>query len=128
MDATKTQQPTFDEQGIRERLAKYASPDETYIPVIATRQGICEDLTAALAELSRVRAERAEAQQLCNRWMKAAMFATPFGLTDVFDPTNPEAFGESRRSAAYAIVTRAEAAESALADSRREIAKLKGQG
>jgi predicted nucleic acid-binding Zn-ribbon protein len=57
MDATKTQQPTFDEQGIRERLAKYASPDETYIPVIATRQGICEDLTAALAELSRVRAE-----------------------------------------------------------------------
>jgi septal ring factor EnvC (AmiA/AmiB activator) len=54
MDATKTQQPVFDEQGIRERLAaEYGNVPEDEDEIVH----MLNDVEAALAELSRVRAE-----------------------------------------------------------------------
>jgi len=55
---------------------------------------------AAAREWSRaIERERDTAQDLANRWMRAALYVTPGNPALVFDPMNPEGFAESRRRA-----------------------------
>jgi hypothetical protein len=51
--------------------------------------------------------ERDEARVFANRWMKAAVYATPV-TTLAFDPMNPEAFAESRRHFVDVAMTEAD--------------------
>lgn len=90
---------------------------------------VCEISVAAekavKARFAALRVQLAEAQRDVNRWRKAALYASP-AVTEImsltFDPTNPEAFAESRRAALDALLAEKDAT---LAAQSQELARLR---
>jgi len=71
------------------------------------------EVDALRSSLAAMRLERDEVQRFANRWMTAAMVATPV-TTLAFDPMNPEAFAESRRHVVDEIMAERDALKSQL--------------
>lgn len=76
-------------------------------PYAIGQPGGPEDAICELADrVEQLEKEKKDAQYFANRWMRAALYSTPLNESTLkFDPTNPEEFGESRRTAVDALLT-----------------------
>lgn len=91
---------------------------------LKTKSELKAELAALRSQVSSLQSQLESAQTFGNRWMKAALYATPV-TTDAFDPMSPEAFAESRRHAVDLLASRAEKAEAALESAQQREERLR---